>query len=264
MKFQYYQLLEWLYHRGSFITTRGLTTRELTGVNLVVDDYNFFATPEYRPFDEVWKYYLAETAWYLSGERTLDKITPYSKFWGNIRNADDTINSNYGDLVFYRKNEHGVNSFDWALDCLKEDINTRKAIILYNDRCFFHKDTKDLICNQYQHLLIRNNQLICFVALRSSDAIFGLQYNIPWWSYVQQQAFLKLKIFYPNLQLGSIEAFISSSHIYENKFGMVEGIINSDEKQRFFIRWHSIVPLKQTFEWYFENLHKYFSVEKIR
>lgn len=263
MKMDYYSLLRKVYHGGDLVETRGLKTKELTGVILEVKDYNFFATPVHREFEDVWSYYMAEMAWYMSGDRTLDKILPYSKFWGNIRNADGTINSNYGDLVFYRQNEHGMTSFVWAYEALKEDKLTRKAIVLYNDRCFFHKDTKDLICNQYQHFLIRDNELICFVALRSSDAIFGLQYNVPFWSFVHQQLLLKLKAFYPDLKLGKIEAFISSSHIYENKFELVEKILAS-KQQKFFVRWHSIVPLGKSFEFYMENLHMHYSVEEIR
>lgn len=257
----YYQLLKKVYLDGAVVEARGLKTKELCGVQLEVDKYNFFSTPVHRPFEQVMEYLLAEWCWYLSGERHVRNILPYSKFWEKIQNHDKTANSNYGDLVFYRKNLHGYTSFEWAKDALLEDRNTRKAIVLYADREFFWPGINDQLCNQYQHFLIRDNKLICFVGLRSSDAILGLQYNIPWWSLVQQQLRFALLPKYPNLQLGPITAFISSSHIYENKFKLVSDILASPQ-ERFFIRILKTIPTGQDFSWYRENLSTYYKVEK--
>lgn len=257
----YYSLLSKIYNDGDLVEARGLKTKEILGAGLEVKDYNCFASPCHRPWEDVKKYLYAELCWYLSGERSIEKILPYSKFWGQIRNPDNTANSNYGDLVFYRKNEHGVTSFDWALRQLKDDKFTRKAIVLYNDRNFFFYENKDLICNQFQHFMIRNDELICFVSLRSSDAIYGLTYNIPWWSLVHQQMLHKLKDNYPSLKLGRIEAFIDSSHIYENKWELTRNIL-LDEKIKIWASF-SEIPLAKTFEWYYENLHNFVSFSEV-
>lgn len=258
----YYSLLHNIYEQGELVGPRGKLTKELLGKTLIVKGYNLFANEKYRPMEDVWKYLLGELSWYLSGERDVKKILPYSKFWESIRNPDGTANSNYGDLVFYRKNSKGISSFAWALERLQGDAETRKAIVLYNDRELFYPDNKDLICNQYQHFLIRNHELICYVGLRSSDAIYGLQFNIPWWSLVQQQMFLSLKPLYPTLQLGRIEAFISSAHIYENKFELVNNILSS-KNRTYFLHVNSIIPLRKTFEWYQEHLCEYISIEEV-
>lgn len=259
----YYSLLQEIHSLGNIVETRGLRTKELCGKRLDITNYNVFATHVHRPIEEVKKYLFGELAWYMSGERDITNILPYSKFWASIRNKDNTANSNYGDLVFYRKNSHGLSSFQWALNCLQADMNTRKAIVLYNDRELFYQDNLDLICNQYQHFLIRNDELICFVGLRSSDAIMGLSFNVPWWSLVQQQLFLHLKPLYPKLKLGAITAFISSAHIYENKFELVRNIL-INPKKKYFVEWKSVIPLKKSFSWYIENLPSYFSMLEVQ
>jgi thymidylate synthase len=258
----YYTLLQEVSSIGNVIETRGLRTKELCGKVLDVEEYNLFATPVHRPFSEIWRYLKAEICWYLSGDRTLDKIRPYSKFWENIRNADGTINSNYGDLVFYRRNSHGLTSFGWALSELEKDQYTRKALVLYNDRELFFPGNKDLICNQSQQFLIRNNELICFVHLRSSDAIYGLTFNIPWWSLVHQQMFIRLRDKYEGLKLGKMQAFIASSHIYENKWNLVHNILSSP-REKYFMEWIKIIPLGKDFDWYYNNLEQYFTVADV-
>lgn len=222
----YFELLKKVYEWGIEVKTRGLKTRELCGEILVMPAYNCISVEDdIRPWYAIKNYLFAELAWYMSGRRSTEDILPYSKFWEGIQNENGTANSQYGDLVFYRRNKYGWTSFNWALRQLEEDINTRKAIVLYNDREFFYEGNKDLICNQYQQFLIRDNALNCLVALRSSDMIYGLTFNMPWWSFVHQMMYLKLKPLYPHLRLGSIQAFLGSVHIYENKYELVKSMI---------------------------------------
>lgn len=230
---RYFDLLKKVYEEGQDVCARNLNTKELTFQTLTVDDYNSIAVREHRDWKEVSTYLYAELAWYLSGKRTLEDIRPYSKFWDKIKNIDETINSQYGHLVYHQKNKYDISSFGWALRNLREDKETRKAIILYNDRELFYESNKDLICNQYQQFLIRNDELIGCVALRSSDMIYGLTFNIPWWSMVHQDMFLMLKPAYPNLKLGSLTAFLGSVHIYENKFELVEKMLSGEQEYRF-------------------------------
>lgn len=254
MVYDYWTLLSELLYSGKEIETRGLKTKELRRVQLHVDHYNTVSHPKYRPWSKIKEYLFAEFSWFMTGERYLRNILPYSKFWGKIANPDGTANSNYGDLVFYRNNSRGISSFNWALLQLIEDKNTRKALVLYNDREFFYPENKDLICNQYQHFLIRDNKLECDVGLRSSDAIYGLTFNIPWWSLVHQQMFLILKNRYPKLELGNIVANIGSSHIYENKWELVKNIVSSSEREYRFITLTKEIPMLLTFEGYMKQV----------
>ena len=248
---RYFDLLQGIDIVGEIVSPREKETKELIGQVLTLDDYNAFSTKTARPWEKIKAYLYPELAWYMSGDRNIEKILPYSKFWESIRNPDKTINSNYGDLVFYRKNSHGISSYQWAKDALEDDVNTRKGIVLYNDRELFFPGNRDLICNQYQQFLIRDNVLICFVTLRSSDAIMGLSYNCPWWSFVHQMLYLDLLPKYPALKLGKIQAFLGSVHIYENKYELVSQMLEDEFEYRF-LKLHQQIPLGKTFEEYME------------
>lgn len=258
----FYSLLKEISEKGKDVRPRGFLTKELLGEKLVISEYNLFSTPIHRSFESVSKYLWAETAWYMSGDKSPDKIIKNARMWHDIKNPDGTINSNYGHRVFYRKNTYGVTGFEFAKSCLLADKESRNAIIPYNEPDLCWLGNKDFICTQHQRFLIRNEELICFVSLRSSDAIFGLYFNCPWWSLVHQQMLLSLLPKYPNLKLGRIEVFIESAHIYERHFGLAEKIISSPQ-EKYFVRWLDVIPLNKTFEWYADNLDLYYTVEKV-
>ena len=222
----YFDLLKKVYEWGHEVKTRGLLTRELCGEILVLPDYNAISVEnDIRSWKSIKAYLYPELSWYMSGRLSTDDILPYSKFWAGIQNADGTANSQYGHLVFYRRNIKGTTGFDWAARQLEQDESSRKALILYNDVDFMFEENKDLICNQSQVFHIRDGALNCHVYLRSSDMIYGLTFNMPWWSFVHQQMLLRLRRTYPNLRLGFIQAYLASVHIYENKFELVKKML---------------------------------------
>lgn len=253
----FYSLLQEVYSLGNIVKPRGCVTKELTGKTLTIDKYNLFATPEHRPYEKIIDYWYKETCWYMSGELNPSNIVRHAKMWGAITNEFGQVNSNYGRRVFYHKNDRNLTGFEFALTCLQADKETRNAIVLYNEPDLCYNGNKDFICSQNQHFLIRNDELLCFIHLRSSDMMFGLYYNYPWWSLVHQKMFLHLKFLYPDLKLGKIEVFISSVHIYEQHWGLVEKILASPQ-ERYFMKWKEIIPLNRDFSWYEKNLSQYF------
>lgn len=262
MKHDFYYLLADIMCCGKEVRPRGHLTKEILGATLVIDDFNFMATPGARDYESVYKYWFQETCWYMSGELNPANIVRHAKMWGEITNEYGNINSNYGYRVFYRQNKFAQSGFEFALETLRNDKDSRNAIILYNEPDLCYKGNKDFICSQSQHFLIRNNELLCFIHLRSSDAVFGLYYNCPWWSLVQQQLRLALLSTYPDLKLGRIEVFISSAHIYERHFPLVEKILAGGQ-HKYFVRWNKIIPRGHSFESYQKNLKDYFTVENV-
>lgn len=262
MKHDFYSALQEVYSLGNIVEPRGCKTKELLGVKLIIDEYNVFSTPEHRPLEKVMGYWYPEACWYMSGELNPSNIVRHAKMWGDITNENGEVNSNYGHRVFYRKNNKGLSGFEFALTCLQADKNTRNAIILYNEPDLCYNGNKDFICSQNQHFLIRNDELICLIHLRSSDLIFGMYYNSIWWSLVHQQMFLNLKRLYPALRLGRIEVFISSCHIYEQHWPLAEKILSA-KKEKHFMSWQELIPLGESFFWYMENLKPFYSLKKI-
>jgi thymidylate synthase len=263
IEFTYPELVKEIHTKGRYIWG-SKTTKELTNISLKVDSNNFFSCYPIRPFDTVKRYLFGELAWYLSGQQNVNYIKKYSVFWEKLTNSDGTVNSNYGNLVFYKKikskfYKNKYTMFSWCVKELKKDVNSRKAVVLYNSDDYYFDSNKDFICTQLQHFLIRGNELQCIVYIRSSDLILGLTYDIPWWSIVHQMLYLKLKKKYKDLRLGNINIKIGSSHIYIEKLALTQNMINRPIQQAKIILTKEI-PLGNTAEWYENNLFKYISI----
>ena len=253
----YFNLLAKILREGKEISPRGQKVIEIINAQLVIDEYNYPITRS-RSWEDTSKYWFGELAWYFSGDCRTDLILPYSKFWGKI-SQDGYANSNYGHLVFYKGRGpfRRQSGYSWALQSIKDDWATRQAIITYNDGDYNYKGNNDYICSQQQHFLMRDNKLYCMVYLRSSDAIYGLQYNMPWWSIVQQQLCHDLQDTYPGLQIGTIYVTIGSSHLYEQHIDLAYKM-TQENNESVFVKLKERVPLmKGNFDWYEKNIAKY-------
>ena len=266
----YPQLLKHIMNEGVVVNPRGREVREVMKTQLTIEPYsNLYAWKNARPIEKIEGYLWEELAWYMSGERKAEHIAKFAGLWDKIKNSDGTLNSNYGFLVFYNRTWHPslglVTStpFQWAVKCLKNDRYSRQAVMTYNTGGFNFEGNDDYICTQHQAFFIRDNVLRCFIALRSSDAIFGLTFNMPWWSLVHQQLWQYLKEFYPDLQLGDIELDIYSAHIYSIHYKLVESML-AEKPERYRLAVEQRIPISGNLElsWYRENLKNYITITK--
>jgi len=254
----YFQLLKHISDTGIETSPRGIKTKEVLNAHLTIDNYNFFAVPPDRPLEKVSRYLYGELAWYFSGSCFVADIAPYSKFWEKIANDKGIVNSNYGYLVFYKVTKNGYTPYSWAKEQLLRDPNSRQAIILYNDKDGYYSGNKDFICTQLQHFFIRDNKLHSFIYLRSSDAILGLTYDIPWWSVVQQNLAHEL-----NVEVGKLEVTIGSAHFYENKYELVKTIIESENKEKYFVKLLQPIKLDLVMRGYENLMDKFIDVRRV-
>lgn len=260
---EYFDLLEKIYKKGKLVSPRGKEILELIDQKIILKDYNYFESRPARSYLKTSRYFWKELAWYFSGNTSNKFIVPHAKMWKNIENSDGTANSNYGHLVFYKQHGNAGSAFNWAMDCLFKDKLSRQAIITYNDGSYNIRDNKDYICTQQMHFMIRDEKLICIIYLRSSDAIYGLQYNCPWWSIVQQQLFLSLKPYYEKLKLGEIIVNIGSAHIYKNHWELVDQMLTGDKKF-YYLKLKKIIPIGESCPtWYDNAIRKYFEKQEI-
>jgi len=159
-----------------------------------------------------------EKEWYAS--KSLNALTDIT-IWNNIKDLSGQVNSNYGHLVYSKSN---FNQFFHTIKKLKEDRNTRQAVIIYN-RPSMHLECndlggKDFICTMYNHFLIRENKLHCIVSMRSNDCIFGTFNDLPWFFLVYNDVFNNLE----NVEKGSMIYVANSFHCYERHFELLEKI----------------------------------------
>jgi len=246
----YQNLLKSIKSYGFKSYPRGLEISELINENLNIFNNNILMhVPGVRdvidPNTKEGQYLRAEFVWYMSGKLDTNFISKFGKMWERLGNnfyTDDIlngmINSNYGYHVFYRpinekslyaieycnyKAPDQISSFEWIINELETDIDSRKAIIHYTWPVIYRKGVRDFTCTQTQHFIVRENYLFNLVHIRSSDAIKGLTFDIPWWDFVGQLAAKILKVKYGSLQIN-----MGSSHYYSTDSELIDKLINTN------------------------------------
>lgn len=210
-------ILKEIKQNGIIRNVRGFKTVEIEDLWLQLENPNKAII--HNPLRNINKNYLRnELKWYLSGSLNGQEIGKHSKFWLNLLNPDGTINSNYGYFVFKQQN-NGISQFDWCVNSLNKDNNSRQAIINYNQPRHKYEDNKDFPCTLHQHFRINNNKLESRVFMRSNDLIYGFTYDLPWFCLVQKKMAKKL-----NKEVGSYYHYTQSMHIYEKHFKILENI----------------------------------------
>jgi len=215
-------LYDILYNYEYETAPRGKKIREISNMCMIIGD------PSYELFKNgvrnIPLHYLAgELIWYFSGRNDVEFIKNYSKFWEHIKNPDGkTVNSAYGNLLFVEQ----PNQWYWAKNSLIKDKDTRQAILHFNKPQHQFEGNKDFVCTMYGKFDIRNDYLNFYIAMRSSDAIRGITFDIPFFILLQKAMLLELKETYPELKLGTFTFFTNSAHIYEEHFTLVEQMLD--------------------------------------
>ncbi len=203
--------------QGEEAQPRDLKVKEAILSNFIVDPRQPIADFPQRKFN--WKYLAGELAWYLKQDRDVDYIGQFSGFWSSLTNPDSNeINSNYGSLVFNKE------QFGWVVDSLTTDKNSRQAIMFFNQPKFQFKENKDFVCTMYANFFIRHNMLHMKIQMRSNDIFYGLTFDAPFFAFLQQSVFLKLKETYPDLELGMYYHYADNLHFYERHFELADEI----------------------------------------
>jgi len=222
----YKLLLDEIYNNPDFvdINPRGLKTKEKTNVEIALTNptSNLF-TNDVRSPDL--RYLYGELLYYFLGRNDLQFISKYSSFWSKIANDDGTVNSAYGNLLFKEKNKYGFTEWEWAYKSLIKDKATRQALIRFNKPHHSFDGNKDFVCTLDGLFLIRDNKLYFTTTMRSQDMWFGIIYDIPFFTLLQQQMRLHLLEIFPDLELGTYRHYIFSAHIYEKDFKYIENML---------------------------------------
>ena len=226
----YSQSLNDLYLNPQFETQpRGMKIKENLQVSLEIKNPLLSLYENERRGSQN-KYVAAELLWYFLGRNDVEFISEYAAFWKMIQNEDGTVNSSYGNLLFKSKNRYGSTQYQWAIDCLKHDKDSRQAIMHFNLPEHQYHSNKDFVCTMYGIFHIRDNKLFLTINMRSNDAILGTATDIAFFTVLQQQALKHLQVEYPELTLGSYTHTVDSYHIYERHFDLVKDMISKEWK----------------------------------
>ena len=116
-------------------------------------------------------FHLLESIWMLVGRNDVGFLTHYVSTMINYSDDGKTFNGAYG----YRWRKHfGVDQISALIERLKEDHNSRRAVIaMYDPTCDSNYNGKDTPCNTTIYFWIREGKLNMTVCNRSNDAILG-------------------------------------------------------------------------------------------
>jgi thymidylate synthase len=115
----YKDLLNNVLNKPEYVCTpRGMEIREITNLQFTIKNPISSLYRNQRRSSQ-FKYIAAELIWYFSGSCDVEFIKYYAKFWENIVNEDNTLNSAYGNLIFNTHN--GTNQWNWAYESLLND-----------------------------------------------------------------------------------------------------------------------------------------------
>lgn len=196
------------------VNRKGQGLYEMRNVTLVLDpEASTYCLGRY-PSQE---YLEKELDFYASGSRQLEDAVKMSKFWSKCSDDGKTINSNYGFLLFHDKNKHGFTQFEHAINCLRNNPDSKKAVMtLYSkEHAYISNDNP---CTLIINLYIQGDALNMQVIMRSNDLWYGLPYDLPFFRVVHYTALAMLKRTYPNLGLGYHIHQALNLHFYEWAF----------------------------------------------
>lgn len=176
-------------------------------------------------------YTARELALYESGTRSAEEFAKKgSRFWAKLANPDGTINSNYGWLIFHKRDcgdeelerstggtQAGLRTpWEWAKQALLADADTRQALMFFSRPEFLWVGNKDQVCMLHGQFFIRRGRLHLATVIRSNDVWYGLSYDTPFLCHLQARMLRELReAGMEELSLGSWTHMAHSLHLYE-------------------------------------------------
>lgn len=196
------------------VNRKGQGLYEMRNVTLVLDpEASTYCLGRY-PSQE---YLEKELDFYASGSLKLSDAVAMSKFWSKCSDDGKTINSNYGFLLFHEENKHGFTQFEHAINCLRNNSDSKKAVMtLYSkEHAYISNDNP---CTLIINLYIQGDALNMQVIMRSNDLWYGLPYDLPFFRVVHLAALEVLQRTYPEIKLGYHIHQALNLHFYEWAF----------------------------------------------
>ena len=172
------------------------------------------------------RYLCRELIAYFRGSlKASDGLCAASSFWETIADENGLINSNYGYYVFRQLTDAGITQYQWVMNCLLANLETRRAVININS--VSHKsDTRDFPCTLAIQFFVMDNHLCCEVASRSTDIITGLPYDIGFFSLLTELVWCDLRERkYSSLELGFTSMKPTFTQIYAKRNGDAKKVL---------------------------------------
>ncbi len=194
---------------------------------LAFHGYSFKWDMKYWPLLQVRKMYFktaaAEVSWMLSGSKSIDWITKYTKIWDAFADEDNNIDSAYGHRW---SKAFGIDQVQNILTKLEVDPTSRQQVLLsWDPRTDNVIRTPNIPCPLMAIFNIIDGKLNCHLTLRSNDLYLGLPYDMMMYTILSNLMANSLKI-----EVGELFYSIAHAHIYSNQYDQVLEVMKRDTK----------------------------------
>jgi thymidylate synthase len=201
---------------------RGLPTQELLGqtFTLLNPRARMINAPARR-----WSLPLAigEFCWHASASTDVDALAYYAPRWRAFTEDGQTIRGScYGQRIFGR-NANGLSCWDALISLLRQDPQSRRAIIDLSGTDRLSPAAVDVSCTSTFQVLVRNGRLHAIVQMRSNDAVWGLPYDVFLFTMLQEMLTELL-----GLELGTYIHGAGSLHLYERHTELAQRVLADD------------------------------------
>jgi thymidylate synthase len=197
------------------VSPRGLKIKEVLGVQLTFGRGQDLMKHLHIPDNS--SYVNEELKWYLRGKREDLSIMMLAKIWEQHLSRGG-FNSNYGVYLFNQ------GRFYDAMDELKRDRDSRRAVALIGDASMFKGDEPDVPCTQSIQFLIRLGEMNAIVSMRSQDVWFGLRNDLPFFQLLIAKAAK-----WHDVERGQLLINVGSLHVYERHWPRLQQVIDSND-----------------------------------
>jgi thymidylate synthase len=123
-------------------------------------------------------YMALQWAWYSWGVQNTELKKYYPQAWERAQKGD--VNSNYGQYVW----DEG--QFQHCFKLLRQDPDSRRAMIMFNRREVAMSGTNDHICTTSLQFLLRERKLNLITTMRSNELNFGFRTDAVFFTMLQE------------------------------------------------------------------------------
>jgi thymidylate synthase len=199
---------------GRFVTDKtGVKTIEMIGATFEANHPTIFG-------DVNDDYIQRELDWYKSMSLYVDDIPGITPaIWKQVADRAGKINSNYGWAIYHKDN---YLQYANVLNELTLSPNSRRAVMIYTRPSMWNDYNKDgmsdFMCTNTVQYMIRDEQLVAIVQMRSNDVVFGYRNDYAWQKYVADRMTEDLKL----TREPRIIWHVGNLHVYERHFDKVK------------------------------------------